>query len=492
MANREEQLSRLTGETWDVVVIGGGATGLGAAVDAASRGYRTVLIEQSDFAKATSSRSTKLIHGGVRYLKQGNISLVRESLHERGLLLKNAPGLVRPLEFVIPTYSLAETLFYAAGLKAYDLLAGRLGMAGSQMLSTAEVLKRLPTLRSEKLRGGVSYYDAQFDDARLALAMSTALAKKGGIPLNYVRASGLLRKNGKLSGVVGEDVETGRQYEIAARAVINATGIFTDELRRMDDAHARPMLRVSQGTHIVVDQSFLPRGSAIILPSTDDGRVLFLIPWHGAVVIGTTDVPMPEPVLDPIPQASEIDFLLKHASRYLSREVTRADVRSCFSGLRPLVSSGEQSATSKLSRDHVVKVSASGLVTITGGKWTTYRRMAKDAVDAAVAESGLLSRPSETESLTLWGNPHDTPLEPQTAASVTTQFIQNAVRNESARTVEDVLSRRCRLLLLDARAALSVAPQVAHIMARELGRDAAWESAQVELFRTIASTYLLS
>ncbi|WP_437193731.1 FAD-dependent oxidoreductase [Planctomicrobium sp. SH527] len=490
MRTREQLLSELTGQVWDVVIVGGGATGLGSAVDAASRGFRTLLIEQSDFCKATSSRSTKLIHGGVRYLKQGNVSLVRESLHERGLLLRNAPGLVKPLEFVIPTFSLPERLFYGVGLKAYDLLAGKLGMTSSKMLSTADVQRRVNTIRADKLSGGVSYFDAQFDDARLAIAMASCVEKLGGTALNYTRVTSLLKSNGRVSGVVVKDVETQKQYEVAAKAVINATGIFTDSLREMDDASSPPILKVSQGTHIVVDRSFLPGETAIIIPSTDDGRVVFIIPWHGSVVIGTTDVPVAEPVLDPIPRDDEIEFLLHHATRYLCREVTVADIRSCFSGLRPLVSAKGTSATSKLSRDHHVSTSSSGMVTVTGGKWTTYRRMALDAVNAAIEAARLENRPSATENMQLTGNLQDEPNAPQSVESITNEFVLKAIHDESARTVEDVLSRRCRLLLLDTRAALSVAPVVANIMARELQFGPDWQEDQLNRFGKLAETYL--
>jgi len=487
---REQFFDRAVTESFDVAIIGGGATGLGAAVDAASRGLKTILLEQSDFAKGTSSRSTKLIHGGVRYLKQGNVSLVRESLHERGLLLQNAPGLVRPLEFIIPTFSMWERLFYATGLKMYDALSGRRGMARSRMLSTPEVCRRVPTIQAAKLNGGVSYFDAQFDDARLAIAMTTLLKELQGIPLNYVRAVNLLKLQGKVVGLVGEDVETGRQFEIGARSVINATGIFTDEIRQIDDPGTRPMLKVSRGSHLVVDRSFLPGETAIIIPSTDDGRVVFIIPWHGKTVIGTTDIPATEPVLDLFPLEGEIQFLLDHASRYLNRPVGRGEVHSTFCGLRPLVSTSAEKSTSKISRDHVLKVSQSELITITGGKWTTYRKMAQDTIDAAVSTAGLTARPSMTTELSLTGNSHDHPQEPQTAESVTEDFLRRSVHQEQARTIDDVLSRRCRLLLLDARAAIEVAPRTAAFLAQELGKTESWEASQIHDFTRFAEKHL--
>jgi len=490
IAVRASSLDRLQRETWDIAVIGGGATGLGAAVDAASRGLRTVLLEGNDFAKATSSRSTKLIHGGVRYLKQGNLSLVRESLQERELLLSNASGIVQPLEFVIPTSSWRERMFYGIGLKAYDFLAGRSRMPRSRMLSTQEVRARLPTIREDHLRGGVSYFDAQFDDSRLALALAAAIGQLGGIALNYLSAVRLLKRGRQICGVVAEDQETHRQLEIQAKAVINATGIFSDSLQQMDAPGTKPMLQVSRGSHLVFDRSHLPGETAMIIPSTDDGRVVFVIPWHGAVVVGTTDMPAEKPILDPFPLEEEIDFLLDHACQYLNRSLTRSDIRSMFCGLRPLVKANDQKSTSQLSRDHVIRTSASGLVTIAGGKWTTYRKMGSDAVDAAIATAGLDCAASTTRTLVLEGKGLDLPGQRQDAASVTDEFITHAVRHEQARTVEDVLSRRCRLLFLDARAAIRVAPRVAEGISREFGYDAAWQAAQVSAFQAFAERHL--
>lgn len=496
--NRDAALDCLSRQVWDIVVIGGGATGLGAALDAVSRGYRTLLLEQNDFSQGTSSRSTKLIHGGVRYLRQGNVSLVRESLHERGLLLRNAPGLVRPLEFIVPTSSWLETLYYAAGLKAYDFLAGRLGMAASRTLTAGEVLRRAPTLSRQNLAGGVSYFDAQFDDSRLALAVARAVVGLGGTVINYAPVVAVLKCDGRISGVVAKDHESGRQYEIASRSVINATGIFSDRLRQLDDDAAQPTLRFSQGIHIVVDRAFLPGDSAIIVPSTDDGRVLFLIPWHGSVLIGTTDTPVSEPRLEPRPFPAEIEYLLDYASRYLAQPPRLAEIRSCFSGLRPLVSSGAgTAATSTISRDHVVQVSPSGLVTISGGKWTTFRKMGADAVATAARVARLPPGPSRTESLRLNGIAQGSSGGPtahltQAPVQLQEEDVVRAVREEMARRVEDVLARRTRLLFVDARAALESAPLVARVMARELSRDAAWISAELASFELLAHGYLPS
>jgi glycerol-3-phosphate dehydrogenase len=429
--NRERSLARLAGELaarrpWDVLVIGGGATGLGAAVDAAARGYRTALLEGYDFAKGTSSRSTKLAHGGVRYLRQGDLSLVIEALHERGLLLRNAPHLVRHLRFVVPSYEWWEGPFYGAGLKVYDLLAGRLGLGPSRQLSRAETLALLPTVEPAGLRGGVVYHDAQFDDARLAVTLARTLDDLGGVPVNAVRVVGLLKAagpHGLIAGVTARDEESGETFPVPARVVINATGVFADAVRRLDEPGVEPLLAPSQGVHLVLDRRFLPGDSAILVPHTDDGRVLFAVPWLGRVIVGTTDTPVAAAALEPRPLPQEIEFLLGHAGRYLTGHPRASDVLSCFAGLRPLIaaaggtaesgaggaSGGVGGGTAALRRDHLVQVAPSGLVTITGGKWTTYRRMGQDAVDAAAAVAGLPDRPSVTATLRLHGAPTAAP-----------------------------------------------------------------------------------
>ena len=521
--NRDEMLARIGDSTapWDFLIIGGGATGLGAAVEAASRGYRTVLLEQSDFAKATSSRSTKLIHGGVRYLKQGNFSLVKESLHERGLLLRNAPHLVRRLAFIVPAYAWWESAFYGTGLKLYDALAGGLGLGASQHLSREDTLRHLPTLEPSGLRGGVLYYDGQFDDARLALTLAQTLADLGGVAANYTAVTSLLKSHGRVCGVVARDVETNREHELKARVVVNATGVFTDAVRRLDDPATPPMLTLSQGAHLVLEKSFLPGDSALMVPGTDDGRVLFAIPWHNRVLVGTTDTPAQNASLEPRPLATEVKYLLDHAARYLTRDPSPRDILSTAAGLRPLLNHGNGRRTSKLSRDFALIISPSGLVTITGGKWTTYRRMGEQTVDEAIARHGLEARPSRTRELRLhgWEEGRRQKAEGRSGsadvygadASRLLELVEHnsalnellhpslpfracevvwAVRQEMARTVEDVLSRRTRALWLDARASMEMAPRVASLMARELGRGAPWEEEQVVLFRKLAEGYL--
>jgi glycerol-3-phosphate dehydrogenase len=486
---RAEQLDRLRdGGRWDVAIIGGGATGLGAALDAASRGYRTVLLEAHDFAKGTSSRSTKLVHGGVRYLERGEVGLVREALHERSLLLRNAPGLVHARDFLVPAYRWWTRPYYALGLKAYDLLAGRKNLQHSRSVGRDEALRLIPTLERADLRGGVVYQDGQFDDARLAIALARTAWDRGASVLNYVAATGLIRQHRHCAGVEARDAETGETFAIRARVVVNAAGVFADEVRRLDDPSARPMVRPSQGAHVVLDRAFLPGETALLVPKTDDGRVLFAIPWLGKVLVGTTDTAVESAPIEPRPLPEEVAYILDYAGRYLDRDPGAGDVLSTFAGLRPLVDpGGDPKATAKLSREHVLAVSDSGLVTITGGKWTTYRRMAADAVDRAAEVGGLERRPCVTEALRLIV---ETGGLPEGAAPVSDAAVAWAARHEMARTVEDVLARRTRDLFLDARGALAAAPAVAAALASALGRDDAWREAQVRAFRELAAAYL--
>ena len=463
---------------WDVIIIGGGATGLGCAVDAAARGYRTLLLEGNDFAKGTSSRSTKLVHGGVRYLQQGNLKLVRGALRERGRLIKNAPHVVRSLPFLIPCFKWWEPFFYGAGLRVYDALAGQHGIGRTEHLGREDVLAKLPALAAGGLRGGVVYQDGQFDDARLAISLVQTAAKLGAAALNYFPVVAIQKSAGKVCGVVARDAESGRELELAGKVIINCTGVFTDTVRHLDEPGCPSMVTPSQGAHLVFDSGFLPGETALMVPKTRDGRVLFAIPWHGKLVVGTTDTPVPKPELEPRALKEEVDFILEHAAAYLTKPPALADVRSIFAGLRPLVRSHKGQRTALVPRDHTIVVSASGLVTINGGKWTTYRKMAEEAVDTAERAGGLGHRPSRTADL---------PLERSEEGDVA-----SAVRSEMARTVEDVLARRTRALFLDAKASIEAAPGVARAMAKELNRDPAWEAAQVRAYTELASGYLPS
>jgi len=505
---RPALLARATADIlWDVIVIGGGASGLGTALEAASRGYRTLLLEAHDYAKGTSSRSTKLVHGGVRYLAQGHIHLVRESLHERGLLKRNAPHLVHDLGFLVAAYQGWRLPFYGIGLRLYDLLAGKLNLRPSRPLGRKTALAHIPTLKHRHLKGGILYFDGQFDDSRLAITLLRTLEDQGGVALNAAPVTGLIKSGGKVTGVRFADSETGQIHEARGCVVINATGIFADALRRLDQPQARPMLMPSQGVHIVVGRCFLPGDTALMVPKTADGRVLFAVPWHDRTLIGTTDTPVPEISLEPRALEAEIDFILKTASEYLDPAPQRSDIVSIFAGLRPLVKA-QTSDTKSLSREHALTVSESGLVTLTGGKWTTYRRMGEDTIDLAAREAGLSPHKSVTGTLRLHGWAEsggvygsdkeavmtlpgaDIKLHPDLPYSEAE--VRWAVRFEQARTIEDVLARRLRALLLDASASMTIAPRVAGIMAEELGRDAAWRSAQVTAFMKLANGYLSS
>jgi glycerol-3-phosphate dehydrogenase len=514
---RSTNIEKLKSETeWDIVVIGGGATGLGTALDAASRGYKTALIEQHDFAKGTSSRSTKLVHGGVRYLRQGNISLVLEALKERGLLLQNAPHIVKKQSFIVPNYKWWEKPFYGIGLKVYDKLAGKLGFGKSTILSAKQTLDEIPTLEPNNLSGGVRYYDGQFDDARLAINLMQTIIEQGGVAVNYVKATGLIKNHEAVIGVKAEDMETGNTFDIPAKAVINATGVFTDSLRKMDDPNTQPIIQVSQGVHIVLNRDFQPGNSAMMIPKTEDGRVLFAVPWHNKVIIGTTDTPVNQAELEPRALKHELDFLLSHAAKYLSKDPTASDVKSVFTGLRPLVKNPGKSSTKKLSRDHTIIVDPSGLITITGGKWTTYRKMAEDTIDHAIEVAGLPDKKSETETLKIhgwtdsvsekdpyhiYGSDSDSIHKLEEEQEGWSELLHPdlpchiaeliwSIRNEQARTVEDLLSRRTRSLLLDAKACMEVAGKVAGLIASELNYDKKWIEEETFRFQSVAKKYL--
>ncbi|MEJ7930419.1 glycerol-3-phosphate dehydrogenase/oxidase [Ramlibacter sp. AN1015] len=516
---RQDILARLgRPEPYDIAVVGGGATGLGVALDAAARGLSVALVDSHDFAGGTSSRATKLVHGGVRYLAQGRIGLVREALHERATILRNAPHLAARLPFVMPSYGLWETPFYGAGLKLYDLLAGRAGLGTTELLGRRQTLERLPGLRADGLKGGVLYWDGQFDDARLALALARTAVQHGATVLNYCEVTGLLHEDGKVAGLHCRDREGGGAFTVRARCVVNATGVWVDALRAMDGAGAgqlaRPIVAPSQGVHAVVDRAFLPGNHALIVPRTADGRVLFAVPWLGKLILGTTDTPRQDLPREPVHLPEELDFILREAGRYLARAPRVADVRSVWVGLRPLVKpAGEDGgATGAISREHTVEVRRSGLVTVTGGKWTTYRSMAEDVL-ARCVHAGLLKGlgAGVTANLPLVGaeprsaDPVDLSQPPgvhlygseaadvqalpgadrELGGGLTEAMVRFAARREYARTVEDVLARRSRLLFIDAHLAARLAPAVAAVLQEETGIDPAREA-----FDALAATYV--
>jgi glycerol-3-phosphate dehydrogenase len=512
------QQARQRTEPWDIIIVGGGATGVGVAVDAATRGYSTLLLEQHDFGKGTSSRSTKLVHGGVRYLEQGNVSLVMEALKERGLLRQNAPHLVSELPFIVPSYAWWEGPFYGIGLKVYQVLSGKYGFGASKLISKEETLRRLPNVNAEGLTGGVVYYDGQFDDTRLLINLATTAAEQGATLLNYAKVTSLHKgADGIVNGLTWENVETGETYTSQAKVVVNATGPFTDAVRHMAEPDAQKLIAPSQGAHIVLDRSFLPGDTAIMVPHTSDGRVMFAIPWHGHTLVGTTDTPLKQTSLEPVAMDQEIEFMLETAALYLEKKPTRADILSVFAGIRPLAKSGEGSNTAALSRDHTIHIDKSGLLSIAGGKWTTYRNMAQDCVDQAATLADLPDKECVTRTLNIHGySPNAASFGPLAFYGTDALAIRElvgkdptlgqaldaelpyvaaevvwAAREEMARSVEDILARRTRALFLNAKAAVRMAPRVAALLAQELGYDKTWQVDQVEKFNQVAQGYLV-
>jgi glycerol-3-phosphate dehydrogenase len=512
------QQARQRTEPWDILVVGGGATGVGVAVDAATRGYSTLLLEQHDFGKGTSSRATKLVHGGVRYLEQGNVSLVMEALKERGLLRQNAPHLVSELPLIVPSYAWWEGPFYGIGLKLYQVLSGKYGFGASQLLSKEETLKRLPSVNREGLTGGVVYYDGQFDDTRLLINLVATAAEQGATLLNYAKVTGFTKgADGIIHGLTWQDAETGEQFEVKGKVVVNATGAFSDAVRRFADSAAKKMIAPSQGAHIILDRSFLPGTDAILVPHTKDGRVMFALPWHGHTLVGTTDTAIDEAALEPVALDQEVEFMLETAGLYLAKRPTKADILSVWAGVRPLVKAGDGKNTAALSRDHSVHIDQSGLITIAGGKWTTYRNMAEDTVDHAATLGDLPDKSCLTRNLNIHGytpnaaNFGSLSFYGTDAVSIRELIAKDATlgqaldaelpyvaaevvwaaREEMARSVEDILARRTRALFLNSKAAIRMAPRVAALLAQELGKDKTWQIDQLEQFNKTAQGYLV-
>ena len=515
--NRSKNILKLKSEketVWDIVIIGGGASGLGAAVDAASRGYATLLIEKNDFAKGTSSRSTKLVHGGVRYLQNGDISLVIEALKERGIMRKNAPHLVNDMSFVIPSYDWWNTPFYGLGLKVYDMMAGKLGLGPSTLLNRDETIEYIPNVNTEGLKGGVIYHDGQFDDARMAISLALTATDQGATLLNYCELTQLKKEGEIINGIRFKDHLNDEMIDINAKVVVNATGVFSDAIIKMDYPNTKDMIRPSQGVHIVLEKVFLKSSHAIMVPFTSDGRVLFAVPWHNYVVVGTTDTPIKEPLEEPIALEEEIEFILSNAGKYMTKKPQRKDIKSIFAGLRPLAASEDNNeSTKEVSRHHKIRVSTSGLISVLGGKWTTYRKIAEDAINTALVVGGLPERKSETETLQIfgyeyhsdWDNPMhiygtETPkiiaLSPETANQslsdkffITKNIIIWGIEKEMATSLEDILARRTRCLFLNAEESINIAPKVAEIMAEALGKNKKWQQEAVEKYQLIANNY---
>jgi glycerol-3-phosphate dehydrogenase len=518
--DRKENIKQIsdTNKVWDIAVIGGGSSGLGVALDAVSRGLSVVLFEKSDFAKGTSSRSTKLVHGGVRYLAQGDVFLVLEALKERGRLLKNAPHLAHNQSFIIPIYSFFDQLKYTVGLKLYDWMAGKLSLGKSTFISKAKTIKRLPTIKQEGLKGGVVYHDGQFDDARLAVNVAQTCDEKGAAVLNYFKVNQLNKDNkGKITGLSVKDQLSKKNHEIKAKMVVNATGVFADKILQLDNPGAKNMSRPSQGIHLVLDRSFLSGDDALMIPETSDGRVLIAVPWHDKIVVGTTDTMRKKPKLEPAALQKEIDFVLNTAQEYLTKKPQRSDVLSVYAGLRPLAApTDENEKTKEISRSHKVIVSDSNLITLTGGKWTTFRKMGEDTVEYFAKITGEKLQKSTSADIKIHGHTKEKSIDYLGVYGVDREqikFLQNensqwnevlhpkypytqaevifACRNEMAMKVEDVLARRIRILFLDAQASLDMAPVVAELMARELGKDEAWIEKQLKDFNKLANRYLI-
>lgn len=516
--NRKEQLDKLSNaKEFDIIIIGGGATGLGCAVDAAKRGFKTLLLEKNDFAKGTSSRSTKLVHGGVRYLAQGNIRLVREALYERGRLLKNAPHLCHKLSFVVPSYKWWHKWFYGIGLWVYEFLSGKLSLGKTKLLTTKQTLKYLPDLLVHNINGGILYFDGQFDDSRLAVNLAQTAVELGATVINYCGVTGFIKNGLAITGVIAKDELSGNGIEVKAKVVINATGVFADQILQLAEGHSEITIAPSQGIHLVIDKHHFKGKAGMMLPKTDDGRVLFFIPWEGKVLLGTTDTPIEHISDEPRPLKEEIDFIISHFNRFSASNIHYSDIKSVFVGLRPLAKVGNIKKTSVMPRDHVIKVLPSGLVHVTGGKWTTYRSMAQHTINLAIQNSKLKyiacktrglkihgwTRKKYNNHLSVYGEDAETILkilEENVALSAkihesypfTRAEIKWVIENEMAETVEDILARRIRLLFLDAKAAIEAAPVVASILASLKRKNKKWEKDQIDKFNKLAEGYLIN
>ena len=500
---------------WDVVIIGGGASGLGIALDASKRGYKTLLLEKYDFGKGTSSRSTKLIHGGVRYLQNGDITLVIESLKERGILKRNAPHLVQDLSFVIPTYDWWASPFYGIGMKIYDMMAGKLGLGKSEIISKQETEKLIPNVNKKGLRGGVIYHDGQFDDSRMAITLALSADSKKTALLNYCNVEGLIKKDGEIKGLNFTDSINSKKYQIKSKVVINATGVFAEEIIRMDQPKIEKMIQPSQGVHIVLERRFLKSKHAILIPQTSDGRVLFAVPWKNYVVVGTTDTQVKKASEEPKALKEEVDFILKNAGKYMSVKPKKDDIKSVFAGLRPLAATSNKQSTKEVSRSHKIDISPSGLISVLGGKWTTYRKIAEDALDKAISINKLKKKKCKTERTKLFGFKRNVswsdPMHVYGSLKkkveslggindnkslsnkfyISNNIIEWSIIHEMALTVEDILARRTRCVFLDSKESKRIAPIVAQKMADVLGEDDKWIDAELKKFNKLIKNYIV-
>ncbi|MBK8518160.1 MAG: glycerol-3-phosphate dehydrogenase/oxidase [Saprospiraceae bacterium] len=493
--NRDNQLHQIENTTlWDIVVIGGGATGLGSALDAASRGYKVLCVEKTDFSKGTSSRSTKLIHGGVRYLEQGNFSMVKHALQERWVLLNNASEATKKLSFVLPVYSWWQFFYYGLGLMLYDFLSGKFSIGKTRLMNKESVLKKIPDLHTDSLKGGIRYFDGQFDDSQICIALARTAISQGATVVNHMAAESFIYQDNKISGLNLRDTLINKPYTVHCKTTINATGVFVDKVMNKDTPHHESLVSPSQGIHIVIHKKFYMSQHAMLIPKTTDGRVLFAVPWHDQVIIGTTDSKTDLILEEPVATKEEINFVIENFNSYMTHHLTLHDIQSVYAGLRPLVKKKNITSTADLVRDHTIVVSDSGLVTITGGKWTTYRKMARDVVNRAIRTSSLHYERSQTKSLHLIIKTN----EDTTNQSViihpdfpyTTSDVHFAIDEEMACTLEDILARRVRLLFLDAKAAMKVAPDVCKILQTRFNHSDEWYKSELETFYLTAKKYL--
>ena len=514
--NRNDSIVKLNKVLeWDIVIIGGGASGLGIAVDASKRGYKTLLLEKHDFGKGTSSRSTKLIHGGVRYLQNGDITLVIESLKERGILKRNAPHLVQDLSFVIPTYDWWASPFYGIGMKIYDMMAGKLGLGKSVIISKGETEKLIPNVNKKGLRGGVIYHDGQFDDSRMAITLALSANPKKTALLNYCNVDGLMKKNNEIVGLSFTDSINSKKYQVKSKVVINATGVFAEDIIRMDQPQIKKMIQPSQGVHIVLEKKFLKSKHAILIPQTSDGRVLFAVPWKNYVVVGTTDTQIKNASEEPKPLKEEIDFILKNASKYMTIKPKKDDIKSVFAGLRPLAATSDKKSTKEVSRSHKIDISPSGLISVLGGKWTTYRKISEDAIDTAISINKLKKKKCKTKKTKLFGYKKkvdfsdpmhvygslkkkveslggiDDNKSLSTKFYISNNIIEWSIIHEMALTVEDILARRTRCVFLDSNESKLIAPSVAKKMADVLEKDQEWIDSELKNFNKLIKNYTI-
>ncbi len=506
--NRQTSLDKIsTVDTWDIIIIGGGATGMGIALDATTRGLKTLLVEKGDLANGTSSRSTKLVHGGVRYLKQFHFKLVFEAIKERKIILKNAPHLSSALPFIIPIYSYFNMLYYGIGLFLYEMLAGWESNIGrTTLLSRKSTINNLPFIKTKNLKGGILYYDAQFNDSQLCIDIAATATNNDATIINYFECADFIKSNEKVIGIQGVDRLSQKKYTIKGKNIINATGVFSDTILQMDDPQKSSIIKPSKGVHLVFnDPGKTLTKYALMSPIKQDDRVIFVIPWMGKLLVGTTDTPIEKITTEPAASMEDVAYLLNLYNSLSENKIDKNSVVSMFAGLRPLIKLSDEDATALISREHSILTSASGIITIAGGKWTTYRKMAEDVMELVIANQKLPNSKCKTEyisvdisavknktieSYILSDKSLAEKIHP--AFSFTKAQVVYAIQHEMAMTIEDVLARRIRLLFLDAKAAIEAAKEVAKIFVNYANKEDEQMKEQMVAFEKIANKYLLN